>query len=71
MEEGVDNKVNCEICGQSTDYDETKKCVNCWQLESSIDILERRNPKACLTLLETRIRALKKQSKEVKTPIFK
>lgn len=64
MTEKDTDKIKCTVCGHLTDYDETKKCINCWQLESSIDILERRNPTACLTLLETRLRVLKNKQKK-------
>jgi hypothetical protein len=30
-------KVPCEICGTETQYTGTKRCDNCWEVETRID----------------------------------
>ena len=51
--------VLCEICGCETQYDATKRCNACWEMEKGLRFLKNRDKTKAKKWLEEQLKELK------------
>ena len=58
---GTDNttyNVLCEICGERTQYDATKRCNLCWEMEKGLRILKNKDKNKAKKWLKDQLKEL-------------